>query len=64
VFGKVEGLVVRKLIKIEDALFEEVMLNELFQVLSEGPTMNDFVTFRFVIGAVFFRLRKQGIILD
>jgi len=37
----------------EDVFFEEALLNELFQVLSEGPTVDSLVSFGFLVGAVF-----------
>ena len=47
-----------------DIFFEDALLNELFQVLSEGPTVDGLVPFGFVVGAVFLRSEKRGIVLD
>ena len=48
----------------ENVFFEEALLNELFQVLSDGPTVDDLVPFGFIVGAVFLRPEKSGIMLD
>jgi len=48
----------------ENALFEEALLDELFQVPSEGPTVDSLMPFIFVIGAVFLWLLKWEIMLD
>jgi len=48
----------------EDILFEEVLLDELFQIPSEGPTMVDLVPFAVMVATVFFRPEKQGIVLN
>jgi len=45
----------------ENIFFEEDQLNELFQVLSEGPTVDGLVPFGFVIGAVFLDARSEGL---
>ena len=45
-------------------LLEEALLNELFQILLEGSTVDDLMSFGFVVGAMFFRPGKQGIVLD
>jgi len=37
----------------KDLLFEEALLDELFQVPSEGPIMDSLMAFTFVVGAVF-----------
>ena len=47
-----------------DIFFKDALLNELFQVLSKGPTMDGLVSFGFVIGAVLFRVGKREIMLD
>ena len=49
---------------IEDVLFEEILLDELFQVLSEGPTMNGLVSLVVIVGAIFFYSRKRRIVPD
>jgi len=38
----------RSCFESEDIFFEEVLLDELFQVLSEGPAMNGLVSLAFV----------------
>ena len=48
----------------KDVLFEEALLDELFQIPSEGPTIDDLVPFTFVVGAVFLRPGKRRIVLD
>jgi len=48
----------------EDVLFEEILLDELFQVLSEGPTMNGLVSLVVIVGAIFFYSRKRRIVPD
>jgi len=42
----------------EDVLFEEALVNEFFQVPSEGPAVDDLVPFAIVVGTVFLRPRK------
>ena len=39
----------------EDVLLKEVLLDELLQVSLEGPTMDDFVPFAVMVGAVLIR---------
>ena len=42
----------------DNVLFEEAMLDELFQVPSKSPTMAGRVSFTFVVGAVFLQSKK------
>ena len=42
----------------KDLLFEEVMLDGLFHVHLEGPTVDGFVPFGVVVGAIFLRSEK------
>ena len=42
----------------EDVLFEEALLDELFQVPLEGPTIDSFMPFTVMIGAVFLQPQK------
>ena len=46
----------------KDALFEEVLLDELFQILSEGLAMDSLVSLTFMIRAIFFCSRKCEIV--
>ena len=48
----------------KDVLFEKVMLDMLFQVLSEGPTVDDLVSLTIMAGAIYFCSRKREIIQD
>ena len=41
-----------------DVLFEEALLDELFNVPLEGPTMDGLVPFGVVVGAIFLRSEK------
>jgi len=47
-----------------DVLFEEALLDELFCVLSEGPTMDGLVFLNVMVEAIFFCFGKHGIIPD
>jgi len=38
----------------EDVLFEETLLDELFQILKEGPLMDGLVSLAIIVGAIFF----------
>ena len=40
------------------------MLNELFQVLLEGPTVDSLMPFRFVVGAILLRPRERKVVLE
>ena len=48
----------------ENILFVKVLLDELFQVLLEGLTVDGLVSIIVMVGAIFFCFRKRGIIPD
>jgi len=43
----------------EDVLFEETLLDELFQVLLEGRIVDGLVSLSVMVGAVFFHFEKR-----
>jgi len=45
----------------EDVLFEEALLDELFQVPSEAPTIDGLVSFTLVVGAYFSYPVSEGL---
>ena len=45
----------------EDVLFEEALLDKLFQVPSEGPTGNGLVPFAVMIEQYFYDLGSEGL---
>ena len=49
-------LAVWKFPREEKVLFNEVLLDEPFLVLSEGPTIDDLIPFTSIVGVVFLRL--------
>ena len=63
--GQVGCLVVRirRLLR-KDVLFEEAILDKLFQVLPEGPTMDDLVSLTVMIGEIFLCSGECGIVPD
>ena len=46
----------------KDVLFEEALLDELFQVFPKGTTMDDHVSLSGMIGAIFFCSEKGKIV--
>ena len=42
----------------EDVLFEETLLDELLQVLPEGPVMDGLVSLAVIVGEIFFHSGK------
>ena len=48
----------------EDVLFEETLLDELFQILKEGPLMDGLVSLTVMVGAIIFYFGKWGTVLD
>ena len=45
-------------LRSEDVLFEKVLLDELLQVFSEGPIMDDLVSLAVMVGVVLLRPRQ------
>ena len=48
----------------EDVLFEKTLLDELFQILLEGPTVDDLVSLTVMVEAIFFCSEKCEIVQD
>ena len=51
-------------LKVAYVLFEENLLDELFQVLSEDPTVDGPVSLTVMVGVTFFCSEKWGIVSD
>jgi len=64
VAGKAAGSGAQSYFGCEDVFFLEALLNELFQVLLEGPTVDSLVPFGFMVGAILLRIGTRGIVLD
>jgi len=45
-------------------LFEKILLDELFQILPEGPSVNDLVSITVMVRAIFLCSKKCGIVPD
>jgi len=46
----------------KDVLFEEILVDELFQVLLEGPTVDGLVPLTVMVIGIFFCSEKHGIV--
>ena len=50
----IELSISRDYFESEDVLFEEILLDELFQILPKGPEVNDLVSLAAMVRAIFF----------